>query len=161
MSRELNTKESKIDTNALNIQGNILSWDDTTLQLSNISSISTAILKKLSFPMWTIVCFLIGMVIGEASGMVAGTLIIVGLVGICFWFAENKDRSRMICLSIIMNSGERFCILFRDRNFLNVVLRVLKKVIINGGVGSQNISINISNCKISGNANVLDNFHAK
>ena len=58
-----------------------------------------------------------------------------------------------------MNSGNNLCILFSNGSFLNDVLKVLEEVIIDGGVREQNVDINIHNCKISGNAHVLDNLN--
>lgn len=57
-------------------------------------------------------------------------------------------------LTIRMNSGHNLYFKFSDRNFLLRVVRVLEQIITNGN--SNQISINLSDCTITGNAQVLN-----
>ena len=75
------------------------------------------------------------------------------------WYSINEVRKSQTILNICMNSGNNLCILFSNGSFLKDVLNVLEEIIIDGGVGEQNVDINIHNCKISGNAHVLDNLN--
>ena len=43
-------KEKSIETEQLLIKRNIMSWEDTMIQLSNVSVISTSQLEPLKFP---------------------------------------------------------------------------------------------------------------
>ena len=58
-----------------------------------------------------------------------------------------------------MNAGLNLKFLFKSRSFLDDVLRVLERIILEGGVGEQNVSINISRCNFSGNAQVLNDLN--
>ena len=49
-------------------------------------------------------------------------------------------------------------ILFINKDFLNRVLSVLEKIIIDGGIGNQNISIDLSGSQFAGDAQVLNNL---
>ena len=57
-----------------------------------------------------------------------------------------------------MNSGNSLQFLFTNQSFLVKVLHVLEQIIINGGVGKQNVVINIHGNTISGNANMLNDL---
>lgn len=61
-------------------------------------------------------------------------------------------------LTICMNSGKNLQILFINKDFLNRVLSVLEKIIIDGGIGNQNISIDLSGSQFAGDAQVLNNL---
>ena len=80
--------------------------------------------------------------------------------GIIFytWYADNKKRSQSMMLTICMNSGKNLQILFINKDFLNRVLSVLEKIIIDGGIGNQNISIDLSGSQFAGDAQVLNNL---
>ena len=96
--------------------------------------------------------------------MAAGCILLAVWVdkkgGIIFytWYADNKKRSQSMMLTICMNSGKNLQILFINKDFLNRVLSVLEKIIIDGGIGNQNISIDLSGSQFAGDAQVLNNL---
>ncbi len=152
-------KEKSIETSELKIKGNILCWHDAMIQLSNISYISTAPLELIEFPKYSILMLIAAILLFGINILVSIVLLVCAIVWIYRWFNINETRKYKTVLNICMNSGNNLCILFSNGNFLDDVLKVLEEIIIDGGVGEQNVDINIHHCKISGNAQVLDNLN--
>lgn len=57
-----------------------------------------------------------------------------------------------------MNSGNNLQFIFYDKDFLDKVLDVLEKIIIEGGLGNQYLAINIERCKFGANTKVLNDL---
>lgn len=151
-------KKKSIETNMLKIKGNIMCWDDTMIQLSNVSCISTSPLEQNEFPKYSILMIIAGILLFRINIWISIILLVGGVVWIYIWLNINESRKSETILNISMNSGNNLCILFSNGSFLYDVLKVLEQIIIDGGVGEQNVDINIHNCDISGNAHVLDNL---
>jgi len=60
-------KEKSIITPQLLIDGNIMAWKNSAIQLSNVSSISTVPLELMPFPSWTLLVLLAGLIVFKAS----------------------------------------------------------------------------------------------
>ena len=58
-----NRKEKRVNTPSLSIVGRLLRWEDTIIQIDNISLISTAEFQQTSFPLWSLVLILIGLLL--------------------------------------------------------------------------------------------------
>lgn len=154
-------KEKSIETKQLLIKGNIISWENTMIQLSNVSSISTLSLEPLEFPKAVFFVFIAGLIMMMKFNAGIGVfMLVVSVVWLYKWYTENQQRNSKKALKIVMNSGYSFCIIFNDQTFLQTVLKILKLIFIEGGVGEQNIVINLQNSKISGNARVLNHLNA-
>lgn len=151
--------KNSIQTKQLLIRGNIMSWDNTMIQLSNVSCISTSLLEEIPFPKYSILLILAGVVMFKFNALVS--LLALALAGgwIYTWYNTNRKRSLQIVLSINMNSGLNFNLLFGNRAFLEDVLKVLEKIITEGGIGDHNLSIDIYGCKFSGNSQVLNGLN--
>lgn len=154
-----NLQQKAIDTPELFVKGNIMCWDGTMIQLSNISCISTAPLIQTAFPLLAIGLMLIGLVSFTFNAIIAIILLGAGALWIYFWYSENETRKRNTLLNIVMNSGNDFQFIVNNKAFLNEILRVLELIIIDGGVGQQNVSINMQGCQITGNAKVLNDLN--
>ncbi len=154
------SRQMLIETPQLIIKGNIMSWYDTMIQLSNVSCITAKPLPDTTFPFFSVVLLLLGIIslFLQYNITVSTVLLGSGFVWICIWCYVNEQRSHNTILNIIMNSGIGFKIVFKDKVFLVKVLTVLEQIIINGGVGQQDVFININGCSISGNANVLSDL---
>lgn len=153
-------KEKSIETSELRIKGNILCWHDTMIQLSNISYISTSPLELIEFPKYSILMIIAAILLFSINILVSVVLLVCSIVWIYRWFKINEIRKYKTVLNISMNSGNNLCILFGSGgSFLDDVLKVLEEIIIDGGVGEQNVDINIRHCNISGNAHILDNLN--
>lgn len=157
---KIGENESSIKTERLNITGNIMTWSGTMIQLSNISYITTSNLIPEKFP-W-IAAFMIagGIFFFSAQALLAIFLALAGGIWIYFWYQKNLENESQVFLTIMMNSGSQLQFLLQDKSFLNDVLCLLEKVIVSGGTGAQNIVINVSDCTLSGNSKLLDNFKA-
>lgn len=152
-------KEKEIETTNLLIKGNIMSWEGTIVQLSNISFVSTLPLEPLKFPRITIVLLIIGVLAFKLNGIIAVILLVLCAGYIYYWASASIERESKKVLSIGMNSGNDLHIIFNDKVFLQKVFQVLKQIFIEGGIDNQTISINIQNSQISGNAKILNDFN--
>lgn len=145
--------EKTIETPTLLIKKNIMAWDDTMIQLSNISYVSASDVAKLGFPIWAAVLIFVGLVLMGQSTFLAIALVVIGGLWIYYWYQENEKRKNCAILTIRMNSGNNLYFAFSDKDFLMEVMNVLADIIINGT--DRQVSINIEDCEISGNAHVL------
>ena len=147
--------EKFIETPSLLIKKNIMTWDNTVIQLSNISYISAADIGLAKFPGWAALVILGGLLLLGETALLAILLVAAGAVGVYFWYKENEKRRQGAILTIRMNSGHNLYFTFEEKAFLLKVLNVLETIIINGGTNNQ-VKINISDCTITGHARVLN-----
>lgn len=147
--------EKVIETPSLRIRKNIMMWEDTMIQLSNVSYVSASNIAATVFPVWAAIMILAGLLFISRSAAVALVLIALGGLWIYLWYRENEKKRQGAILTIRMNSGHIFQFIFKNKDFLLDVLHVLENIIVDG-TDSQ-VSINISNSTISGNARVLEN----
>lgn len=150
--------EKSIETPELLIKGNIMSWEGTMIQLSNVSCISTSPLELMEFPKYALLFLLGGLVLFRGNVFLGLVLLVIGGAWIYYWYATNEKRKLDTILNVIMNSGNSLCFIVSDKKFLKKILEILKQIIIEGGVGKQKVSINLKGCKITGNARVLNDF---
>lgn len=156
---KVNTKsENSIETTQLLIKGNIICWSGSMIQLSNVSYISTSPIGALEFPSLLGLLIIAGFICLFIHPFAGLPLLAIGFFLSYRWGIKNKERQEKTYLSIVTNSGDNFKIIIGDRKFLDKILKVLEQIIIEGGVGDQNVSINILGCNISGNANVLNDL---
>ena len=153
--------EKCIKTDQLNITGNIMTWQGTMIQLSNVSYITTQSVDATKFPLSGLVCIGVGVIVWLFKVWIALLIILLGVAAIGAWYVENQKRAQLKILTICMNSGKNLQFIFSDWMFLNRVLAVLEKIIISGGIGNQNISIDLSGSQFSGDAHVLNNLGIK
>lgn len=94
-----NEKNQNIDTPELSINGNIMSWHGSAIQLSNISSISTVELPLVPFPKWILLAFLAGAVLFKPI-RIALCCLTAAVLYILYWHHQNmvikKARKLMI-----------------------------------------------------------------
>ncbi len=151
-------KEKSIETSELLLKGNIMCWEGTMIQLSNISCVSTAPLDELEFPKLSILVILAGFGVINPMPPMGLLLMLAGGVWIYTWNYFNNLRKLDTVLSISMNSGNNLRFIISSKDFLKKILQVLEQIIIDGGVGNQNVSIDMRGCKIEGNASVLNDM---
>ena len=154
----MDTKNS-IQTKKLLVKGNIMSWDNTMIQLANVSCLSTTPLEEIPFPKYSILLILVGLVMFKINVLVS--LLVLAAAGgwIYTWYNTNRKRSLQTVMSINMNSGMNFNLLFGDKGFLEDVLKVLEKIITEGGIGDHNLSSDRYGCEFSGNSQVLNGLN--
>lgn len=154
----MDTKNS-IQTKKLLVKGNIMSWDNTMIQLANVSCLSTTPLEEIPFPKYSILLILVGLVMFKINVLVSLLALAAAGGWIYTWYNTNRKRSLQTVMSINMNSGMNFNLLFGDKGFLEDVLKVLEKIITEGGIGDHNLSIDIYGCEFSGNSQVLNGLN--
>lgn len=150
---KLGLGEKAIETPELLIKKNIMAWDNTMIQLSNISYVSSSEVESLNFPFLAVLLILAGLFLLNSSELLSIILVIAGAVWLFYWYQENERRKRCTILTIRMNSGNNLYFTFSNRAFLTKVMNVLAYIIVNGT--DRQVSINMTNCEISGNAQVL------
>ena len=155
---ELTKNSREVETECLKIHGNCLEFNDTVVQLSNISLLSTENIALEAFPKWTLVLILIGIVlfaIKKAVFVLLGiALIAFGIYAIYQWNAGVQKAKEMKKLLLITNSGNLFTIVFQDQKFLAKVIQVLTEIIANPNrVGD--VIINVKDSTFSGQSSVV------
>ena len=119
---DLLQNEKCIETEQLNITGNIMTWQGTMVQLSNVSYITTQKLSPVKLPWIALVLIGLGICMFAFKAVVAFVMIVLGGIIFYTWYADNKKRSQSMMLTICMNSGKNLQILFINKDFLNRVL---------------------------------------
>lgn len=131
------SKSREINTDSLKIHGNCMEFEDTIIQLSSISLISSNSIVPTKFPTWSIVAIIIGLfflTVKSVPMILLGLIIAaVGVFSIYSWYQQVEREKKIKKLVIITNSGQTFSILFLNKEFLNIVIRVLKEIIANPG----------------------------
>lgn len=162
MKKEIGKDASQkmvIETPQLLVKGNIMSWYGTMIQLSNVSCISTRPLAQKQFPLLSMALLFIGAFLFQYNVILGIILLVIGGIWIYIWTEGNEKLKRNTVLSIAMNSGDNLQFIINNRDFLDKVLKVLEQIIIDGGVGAQNVAINILGCTFSGDAKVLNDLN--
>lgn len=147
--------EKAIETPSLTVKKNIMVWENTMIQLSNVSYISSSDIESLPFPIWTLLPIIAGLYLLGESFLLGVIVIAIGAVGIYLWYKKNEERTQGAILTISMNSGNKIYFRFTNKEFLHQVTNVLEDIIINGGAQGS-VEINIKNNKIV-NSRILDN----
>lgn len=150
-----NTSKKVIDTPELSVKDNLFIWNDTIVQIPNISLISASPMERSPFPGWTVIAIALGIYAFKLSGLLAGFLIAAGLGRL---YHYNKRMQEAI-MTVQLNSGASLYIKFKDKKFLSRVTTALKYVI-SSGKGAK-LTVNMQSCTISGNAQVLSNISNK
>lgn len=142
--------EKYIETPSLVIKKNIMTWDNTMIQLSNISYVSATNISNSDFPFLAAAIVVFGLFLLGDSSLLALAFLAVGAGWIYLWYAENERRKKGAILTIRMNSGHNLYFAFTNKRFLLQVLDVLERIIIDGGTHNTEVSINIENSTITG-----------
>ena len=155
-----NRKEKRVNTPSLSIVGRLLRWEDTIIQIDNISLISTADFQQTSFPLWSLVLILIGLLLIRYSVFVGLICLTGGGLAIWFWNAEVQKTQSYKYLNIQLNSGRVFSLLYESDVFLKQVLDVFANIFEDNDLTDKNIYIDIRNCRIDDHSNVnIDASH--
>ncbi len=147
-----------IKTAYLTIEGNLLKWAGTIIQLSNVSLVSTANVAEKPFP---IISVLIGLVaigliwIGKFAIVFGIVTTISAAYWIYSWREDNHELRQMQKLNILLNSGLTYTIVFYDRKFLAEVMRCFEKIL-RDQTHDEKYVINIKDNVITGGATVID-----
>lgn len=158
MAARTDKKENVINTPELRIHNNILEWSESMLQLSNVAVVSRVPLDSIPFPWWCLVSGFLGLFIFKEAVWIGLLLLCVAAAGIYIWYKKSEERKQQKNLIITMNSGSVMIFTFQNKAFLESVIKVLREIIANGNDQGADITINIKDNVITGNASVLNDM---
>ena len=153
--------EKCIRTMKLNIMGNMMTWQGMLVQLSNVSYITTDELEAIAFPWISIMIIFVGFIFAMISFLFTIVAIALGVGLIYLWYKQEQKRKSSARLTLCMNSGDKLALVFLDRSFLTKVMHVLEKIILEGGIGNNEITIDLSGAQFHGDASVLNDLGIK
>lgn len=89
-------KQRVIETPRLVVKGNIMTWQGTMIQLSNVSCISTRPLAQTLFPMYSIALLAIGIFLLEVQLIASIVFFGIGGALIYKWYSTNRERKKTL-----------------------------------------------------------------
>lgn len=140
-----------IHTDYLKFRNNTVEWGNTTLQLSNISSLSTyKYVEQIPFPKISLLLLLIGLLFISLPSYlnisVIGYLVLAISIGWIFlWWYKKNNPDKTLALHIMMNSGAVYSIGFNQAKFLQEALERFTNIIDAGGTHGVPVIANIVN----------------
>ena len=146
--------DKQIETDMLIIEDNIMRWTNTIIQISNISLISTAKIRPLPFPFLSILPLGVGIYFISDYQMFGWWFVVGAVLWIIYWLGKSESEKEKAILSISLNSGVTYNILFNDKKFLREVLKQLA-TLISKPFSSRNLTINVKDSTFGGNASVV------
>lgn len=153
----------EIRTESLNIHGNCMEFEgeDTIIQLSNISLVTTGYIEPKAFPLQSLFFLIAGIMVFFLQSRVLALLglfsVITGGIMIYAWYTRNERAAQLKKLMITINSGNTFTIFFQDQEFLKQVIQVLKNIISNPGHLSD-VTFNIKDNTFMENSSVIQDY---
>lgn len=155
-----NVKTPKnIETPSLRVRGNCLEFQNTSIQLSNISLFSTSNISPEAFPMYSILVILAGVLLSAYKMFwLSIPIFIGGAYWIYRWYSSVAESKRMKRLTIVTNSGDIFPIVFYNQKFLDEVVTVIRAIVQEPNA-ERNVTINIKECSFSNEASVINNAY--
>ena len=138
-------KESEkcITVDSLNITRNIMMWDETMIQLSNVSAITTRPLNPIYVPWYpaAAVLLLLGLSgIQSYSGKTMGFLMIIAGAVMAFWcFNMNSERKEQTILTVQMNSGVSYFFMVKEKSHMFVTGPDVVKTVIHEEVSKEEL----------------------
>lgn len=140
-----------ISTNDFKIENNIISFNNSLVQISNISHINVEPVPKPKFPHWPIIVGIIGVVgIIEASGEIQllGFLLVGFVAMYILYYVMNYNDKEDKYLCIYLNSGHTYFIYCENEKFLKKVMGVMEYCINKNG--KQKIKVDFNQCTLEG-----------
>lgn len=138
---ESNEEELKLDN--MMIRKNCMTFDNTCVQISSISSIRKFNIKE-KFPTWALITAAIGL-LALMSKSVFG-LLLVAFGG--YFLYKHFNRTQEKLLKIFMNNGYTYNIVSTNSEFTDKVIEVLMRAMNKEFIDKGNIKIDMKNCMI-------------
>ena len=135
--------ELKIGPKKLLIQGNIMAWQDNMIQLSNISFVSASEVSAMPFPMYSWIVFLSGIILLYFTLSLGILVLALFAASIACWYMLNEEYRKGLILTILLDSGNSFQLVFQNREFVQEVLKLLAEILADGDIHNRSIVINI------------------
>lgn len=138
-------KEVNYDA-TLEIREKTMRYDDTVIQLKNISKVSVSPIPKTPYPTWAFLCVFIGGFFawqGYGSLKTFGIIaLIVGIITLAVLYSKNSELGDYLMINL--NSGINVIFSCKDKKFLKSV----KDTIASSFDENENYSINLKDCQI-------------
>lgn len=150
-------RENGIETSKLVVKDKIMIWDNTMLQLSNVSSVSAAPMERMAFPKWSVLLMVLGFLFVQYDMLLCLLFIGGGLGWIIAWDQINKAREQKKVLSVVTNSGDKYYFVFKDEKFLRKVLYTFKEIFNDKGTPNPMIVVDMKNSIVKGNLHMMNN----
>lgn len=148
MAAEKTKNANAIETDFLKVRGNLIIWENTMIQISNISMISTDNILGEPLPLWAAAVAVLGVLCFMVNPIIAVGMIVIGGAVLFSWSKKDQERKQSKMLTFMLNSGNRFSLVFRNQEFLQKVSSVLTELLAEEKVNT-NIMFNIKNSTIS------------
>lgn len=148
---EKNTNKKKIETSNFRVENNIICFENTILQISNISQITIEPARPMKFNYWSVVAVIVGVLCLCAKGVDAiQTVGLIATLGGAVYILTAviliSDEKSKNFLFIYLNSGIFYSFLCEDEIFLAEVMMVLEYCINNHSI--QDTIIDFIGCKL-------------
>ena len=137
------TKNDVIDTRELKIKENTMIYDQSVIQLSNISRMAVSMKDKEKIPAWAFACVAIGVVSFSYQFMIGFILTLIGGLYIGNILVKNSDRQYF--LMIELNSGR---IIYFEGTDIHFMKRIVEVIILCINNTNKSYIIDLQNAKI-------------
>lgn len=158
LGMDKNTRAVK--TEEFTIEGHLLKWKDTAIQIDNVSLVTIGTERIPNLPIWVpsvitlgIVLMLIGgsrysngLTIVQEIGLMC-TAVGIGIAVVWAFIARELNKHKY--LHFLLNSGITYSIEFTDFNFLQTVMQVFEEIFRNGFDGGTYYYFDLKNSHIS------------
>lgn len=152
-----NKKENElfIETPELQISKRVITFRDTAIQISNISSVAICPFPKKDIPSITWVLLILGILLLKVNLLLGLLLLAAGAVIIWKIYSDNQSPGQYIKIS--MNSGAGFFFTADSTIFLKEVAQTIAYCINHPEERHDNVVISINNSKIENSPLVAGN----
>jgi len=138
-------KNEKFETPEITIDENVLICKDAFYQLSNVSQVRVSPIPKAQYPIWAIICVVIGIAIMSFRMIIPGLLIGgFGAAMLFLTYQKNSDLGEYLILSL--NSGHEVFFSSSNTTFLRDVVKVLINCVNNS---KTLVKIDFKNCQVN------------
>ena len=152
-------QDKSVETDVLIVEDNIIRWSNTMIQISNISLISTVKTRGKMFPFLSLLLLGVGIYMLNDYNSLGWVFLIAAGAWIAYWAIQNDKESNKAILSISLNSGITYNILFNDKKFLSQVLKQLA-TLISKPFSSRSLTINVKDSTFGENSSVVRNMNS-
>lgn len=140
--------EKKVLTDNFKIEKNVICFNESLIQISNISQVSIELVPAKKFHLSSIAILILGLYIVWTDNLTRDlgiTIVVVALIYIVWYLLFNTGSSRRY-LYLYLNSGQACYFICNDEFFLKDVVKVIKYCINNHSVNK--VKIDFENCEI-------------
>lgn len=152
-----NKKENElfIETPELQISNHVITFRDTAIQISNISSVAVCPFPKKAIPSITWALLILGIILLGFNPLLGVLFLAAG--GIIIWKIYSDNQSTGQYIKINMNSGAAFFFTADSTIFVKQVAETIAYCINHPDEKRDNVVINITNSKIDNSPLVAGN----